>query len=99
MKFRDTTLAAALLLSLSPFALSQGNGVSTTPPSLITSYSPTKAKRLHCCSAAQTMARISRFSRTRLRRSPVPLIMTSTMARPRSSARITWLGNSTRNAG
>jgi predicted Zn-dependent protease len=32
MKVRGTTLVAALLLSLSPFALSQGNGVSTTPP-------------------------------------------------------------------
>jgi len=42
MRFRGTTLVAALLLSLSPFALSQGNGVSTTPPSPNTSDSPTK---------------------------------------------------------
>jgi predicted Zn-dependent protease len=32
MEVRGSTLVAALLLSLSPFALSQGNGVSTTPP-------------------------------------------------------------------
>ena len=42
MKFRGTTLVAALLLSLSPFVLSQGDGVSTTPPSPNTSDSPTK---------------------------------------------------------
>ena len=46
-----------------------------------------------------TMARMSRFSKTRLRRSPVSRTATSTMARPKSSARIAWLGNSTRNAG
>src|SRR5579864_621112 len=32
MEVRGSTLVAALLLSLSPFALSQGNGASTTPP-------------------------------------------------------------------
>jgi hypothetical protein len=41
-----------------------------------------------------TMARMSRFSRTRVRRSPVSRTATSTMARPKSSARMTWLGNS-----
>ena len=46
-----------------------------------------------------TIARISRFSKTRLRDSPVLLIATSTMARPKSSARMTWLGNSTRKTG
>ena len=44
MKFRRITLVPALLLSLSPFGLSQGNGVSTTPPSLNTSDSPTKTE-------------------------------------------------------
>lgn len=44
MKFRRITLVVALLLSLSPFGLSQGNGVSTTPPSLNTSDSPTKTE-------------------------------------------------------
>jgi beta-barrel assembly-enhancing protease len=42
MKVRGRTLVAALLLSLSPFALSQGNGVSTTPPSLNTNNPPTE---------------------------------------------------------
>jgi predicted Zn-dependent protease len=42
MKFRGTTLVAALLLSLNPFVLSQGDEVSTTPPSPNTSDSPTK---------------------------------------------------------
>jgi len=44
MKFHETTLVAALLLSLSPFALSQEGGVSTTPPSPNTSDSPTKTE-------------------------------------------------------
>src|ERR1700758_2452914 len=44
MRFRGTTLVAALLLSLSQFAFSQGNGVSTTPPSPNTSDSPTKTE-------------------------------------------------------
>lgn len=42
MKFRGTTLVAALLFSLSPFVLSQGDEVPTTPPSPPTSNSPTK---------------------------------------------------------
>ena len=44
MKFRETTLVAALLLSLSPFGLSQGDGVSTTPPSPNASDSPTNTE-------------------------------------------------------
>lgn len=44
MKVRNSTLVAALLLSLSPFAFSQGNGVSTTPPSPKTSDSPAKTQ-------------------------------------------------------
>src|ERR1700757_5005043 len=44
MRFRGSTLVAALLLSLSQFALSQGNGVSTPPPSPNTSDSPTKTE-------------------------------------------------------
>jgi len=48
---------------------------------------------------AFTMARMSRFSKTTPPCSPLPLTVTSTMARARSSARITWLGNSTRNTG
>ena len=46
-----------------------------------------------------TMARMSRFSKTTPPRSPLPPTATSTMARARSSARITWLGNSTRKTG
>ena len=47
-----------------------------------------------------TRARMSRFSNTTARCS-LPMLSTaaSTMARAKSSARITWLGNSTRNAG
>src|SRR6201981_1142323 len=44
MRFRGNTLVAALLLSLSQFALSHDNGVSTTPPSPNTSGSPTKTE-------------------------------------------------------
>ena len=43
--------------------------------------------------------RMSRFSRTSVWPSPVPRTATSTIVRARSSARITWLGNNTRNAG
>ena len=43
--------------------------------------------------------RMSRFARTRVRPSPVPPVATSTIVRARSSARITWLGNNTRDAG
>src|SRR6266404_3581973 len=46
-----------------------------------------------------TIARISRFSKTRCSRSPRFRIVTSTMARAKSSARITWFGNSARNTG
>src|ERR1700745_4491234 len=53
MRFRGTTLVAALLLSLSQFALSQGNGVSTTPPSPNTSDSPTKPKTPQPATVAQ----------------------------------------------
>jgi hypothetical protein len=42
------------------------------------------------------MARMSRFSKTGPPCFPVPRTATSTMARAKSSARITWLGNSTR---
>ncbi len=45
------------------------------------------------------IARMSRFSKTKLRRSPVSWMATSTIARAKSSARITSLGNSTRNTG
>jgi hypothetical protein len=45
-----------------------------------------------------TIVRMSRFSKITLRCSPVPSTATSTIAQPKSSARITWLGNSTRNA-
>src|SRR5262249_25061333 len=45
------------------------------------------------------MARISRFSKTRLSAFAVSRTATSTMARAKSSARITWLGNNTRSAG
>src|ERR1700747_1260431 len=40
MRFRGTTLVAALLLSLSEFAFSQGNGASTTPPPPNTNIPP-----------------------------------------------------------
>jgi beta-barrel assembly-enhancing protease len=53
MKFRGTTLVAALLLSFSPFALSQDNGVSTTPPSPSTSDSPTKAEAPQLATVSQ----------------------------------------------
>jgi predicted Zn-dependent protease len=42
MRVRGSRLVAALLLSLSPFALSQGNGVSTTPPAPNTNNPPTE---------------------------------------------------------
>lgn len=45
------------------------------------------------------MLRMSRFSRISIWCSTVPLTARSTMARAKSSARITWLGNSARNAG
>jgi hypothetical protein len=45
------------------------------------------------------MARMSRFSKTGPRCSSVPQTATSTMTRAKSSARITWLGNSGRNTG
>src|ERR1700747_2671823 len=53
MRFRGTTLVAALLLSLSQFALSQGNGVSTTPPSPNTSDSPTKTEAPQVATVSQ----------------------------------------------
>ena len=53
MKFRGTTLVAALLLSLSQFALSQSNGVSTTPPSPNTSDSPTKTEAPQVATVSQ----------------------------------------------
>ena len=40
------------------------------------------------------MARMSRFQKIRASRSVLPRIATSTMARPKLSAGITWLGNS-----
>jgi hypothetical protein len=46
-----------------------------------------------------TIARMSRFSYTERCRSLVLLMATSTMARVRTSAGITWLGNHARNAG
>jgi len=45
------------------------------------------------------IARMSRFSKITPWRSPVPRTATSTIARAKSSARITWLGSNTRNAG
>jgi hypothetical protein len=42
---------------------------------------------------------MSRLPKMGPRRSPVPRTATSTMARPRSSARITWLGDSNRTQG
>ena len=48
---------------------------------------------------SETIARMSRFSRTRLRLFPAPRTTTSTMAPAKSSARITWLGNTTRKNG
>jgi hypothetical protein len=45
------------------------------------------------------MAWISLFSNTDARRSFVRRTATSTITRAKSSARITWLGNSIRNAG
>jgi hypothetical protein len=45
------------------------------------------------------MARMSRFSKTGASRCGVPCTAASTMTRARSSARTTWLGNKTRNAG
>lgn len=45
------------------------------------------------------IALMSRFSKMSVRDSPVLQMARSTMARPRSSARIAWLGNSTRNTG
>jgi 3-oxoacyl-[acyl-carrier protein] reductase len=49
--------------------------------------------------ADSTMARMSWFSKTRPPRWPVSLTTTSTMARAKSSARITWFGKTARNAG
>jgi hypothetical protein len=46
-----------------------------------------------------TIARMSRFSKTTPPRSAASRTATSTMARAKSSAGITWLGNSTRNTG
>jgi hypothetical protein len=46
-----------------------------------------------------TMAWMSRFSKMNPRRSAVSRTATPIMARAKSSARITWLGNNTRNAG
>jgi len=45
------------------------------------------------------MLRMSRFSKTRLPDSLLSPTATSTMARAKSSAGMTWLGNSTRNDG
>src|ERR1700758_956401 len=53
MRFRGTTLVAARLLSLSQFALTQGNGVSTTPPSPNTSGSPTKTEAPQLATVSQ----------------------------------------------
>ena len=53
MRFRGSTLVAALLLSLSQFALSQGNGVSATPPSPNTSGSPTKTEAPQLATVSQ----------------------------------------------
>jgi predicted Zn-dependent protease len=63
MKFRGTTLVAALLLSLSPFALSQGNGVSTTSPSPNTSDSPTKTEAPQLATVSQDRQTSSAESR------------------------------------
>jgi nucleoside-diphosphate-sugar epimerase len=46
-----------------------------------------------------SMARMSRFSMIALELPPDSLTTTSTMARAKSSARMTWLGNNTRNTG
>jgi hypothetical protein len=46
-----------------------------------------------------TMARMSRFSKTTLWRSCVWRSTTSTIAQPKSSAPMTWFGNSNRNTG
>jgi len=46
-----------------------------------------------------TIARISRFSKTEFPGSPFPRTTTSTIARAKLSARITWFGKSARNAG
>jgi len=63
-------------------------------------FRPMHADTLDGHYAILSMARMSRFSRTRLRRcSPAPRTTTSTMASAKSSARITWFGNSTRNTG
>ena len=47
----------------------------------------------------RTRWRMSRFSRTSVRPFPVPRTAASAIVRARSSARMTWLGNNTRNAG
>ena len=46
-----------------------------------------------------TIARMSRFSKTLLSRLGVSWTAIFTMARAKSSARITWFGNNNRNAG
>jgi hypothetical protein len=46
-----------------------------------------------------TIARISRFSKTEFPGSPFLRTTTSTIARAKSSARITWFGKSARNTG
>lgn len=65
MKLRGTTLVAALLLSLSPFALSQGDGVSTTPPSPHTSNSQTKTDASQLAPVSQDRQISSAESRLR----------------------------------
>jgi hypothetical protein len=46
-----------------------------------------------------TIARMSRFSKTLLSRLGVSWTAIFTMARAKSSARMTWFGNNNRNAG
>ena len=74
-------------------------------PTQTTTFSGRHAVKLPTCldhseeRCESTIARMSRFSKTRLSRSAVFWTTTFTMARAKVSARITWLGKSTRNAG
>src|ERR1700733_13688995 len=58
-----------------------------------------RAARLRMGSCDLTMARMSRFSKTKPWCSCVSRSTTSTIAQAKSSARTTWFGNNNRNTG